>query len=177
LDFKTASFSLSVAYPSGHLGVPQLNEFLGGPPMALTIRNIELWRKETENKPGSLAATLRPFAKGGADLQIVMAYRYPGQEQKAAIELFPVAGKKLTDAALAEGLSVSGIPTLLVEGDNRPGLGHAIAQSIADAGINLTFLVTQVIGRKYSAVMGFDSADEAKDAVALIKKASARTRR
>ena len=145
--------------------------------MAVTIKNIELWRKETENKPGSLAATLKPFAKGGANLQIVMAYRYPGQEQKAAIELFPVAGKKLTDAALAEGLSISGIPTLLVEGDNRPGLGHAIAQSIADAGINVTFLVAQVVGRKYSAVMGFDSAAEAKEAIALIKKASTRPRK
>jgi hypothetical protein len=32
-----------------------------------------------------------------------------------------------------------------------------------------------VIGRKYSAVIGFDSADEAKEAIVLIKKASART--
>jgi hypothetical protein len=35
-----------------------------------------------------------------------------------------------------------------VEGDNKPGLGHAIAQAIADAKINLNFLVAQVIGRR-----------------------------
>ena len=69
------------------------------------------------------------------------------------------------------------IPTLLVEGDNSPGLGHAIAQSIADAGINLAFLVTVVIGRKYSSVIGFDSADDAKKASHLIKKASTRSRK
>jgi hypothetical protein len=140
--------------------------------MAVTIKSIVLWRKEAENEPGVLAATLQPFAKGGADLQIVMGYRYPGQEQKAAIELHPVAGKKFTEAAQAGGLSASSIPTLLVEGDNRPGLGYAIAQAIAHARINLTFLVAQVIGKKYSAVIGFETAEDAKQASALIKKAS-----
>jgi hypothetical protein len=140
--------------------------------MAVTIRNIVLWRKEAENQPGVLAATLEPFAKRGADLEIVMGYRYPGQEQRAAIELYPVAGKKLTEAAQSGGLSASSIPTLLVEGDNRPGLGYAIAQAIAQAKINLTFLVAQVIGKKYSAVIGFETAEDAKQASTLIKKAS-----
>jgi hypothetical protein len=61
--------------------------FMEDQPMAVTIRNIVLWRKEAENEPGALAATatLEPFAKGGADLQLVMGYRYPGQEQKARL--------------------------------------------------------------------------------------------
>ncbi len=62
----------------------------------------------------------------------------------------------------------------LVEGDNRPGLGYAIAQALAHARINLTFLVAQVIGKKYSAVIGFETAEDAKQASALIKKASRR---
>jgi hypothetical protein len=138
--------------------------------MAVTIRNVVLWRKEAENQPGVLAATLEPFAERGADLEIVMGYRYP--EQRAAIELYPVAGKKLTEAAQSGGLSASSIPTLLVEGDNRPGLGYAIAQAIAQAKINITFLVAQVIGKKYSAVIGFETAEHAKQASTLIKKAS-----
>jgi hypothetical protein len=69
-------------------------------------------------------------------------------------------------------LSASSIPTLLVEGDNRPGLGYAIAQAIAHARINLTFLVAQIIGKKYSAVIGFETEWGAKQASALIKKAS-----
>ena len=145
--------------------------------MGVKVKSIVLWRKEAENQSGVLAGSLEPFAKGGADLQVEMGYRYPGNEQRAAMELYPVAGKKLTEAAKAGGFIASSVPTLLVEGDNKPGLGHAITQVIADARINLGFLVAQVIGRKYSAVIGFESKDDAKRASALIKKASARVRK
>ena len=145
--------------------------------MAVKIKAITLWRREVENQTGMLADTLEPFAKRGADLQLVMGYRYAGQEQKAAIEIYPVAGKKIIEAAQEKGLSASTIPALLVEGDNKAGLGHAIAQSLAEAGINLTFLVAQVIGRKYSAVIGFETEDDSKKASALIKKAGSKTRK
>jgi|SRR5215470_6059258 len=145
--------------------------------MAVKLKSIVLWRKEVANQPGILADTLEPFARKNANLQIVMGYRYPGEESKAAIELYPIAGKKLTEAAQASGLSGSNIPALLVEGDNKPGLGHAIARSLADAGINLTFLVAQVIGRKYSAVFGFETEDDSKKASALIKKAGSKLRK
>jgi hypothetical protein len=146
---------------------------LGGMKMPVTIKNITLWRKEVENQPGVLASTLEPCAKGGADLQVVMGYRYPGSADKAAIELYPIAGRKLTDAAEGAGLEASSIPTLLVKGDNRPGLGHAIAQAIGEVGINLAFLVAQVIGRRYAAVIGFETAEDAQKAAALIKRATA----
>lgn len=145
--------------------------------MAVKLKDITLWRKEVENQPGVLADTLEPFAKKNANLQIVMGYRYPGEESKGAIELYPVSGKKMTAAAQASGLSGSQIPALLVEGDNKPGLGHAIARSIADAGINLTFLVAQVIGKKYSAVFGFETEEDSKKAAALIKKAGSKLRK
>jgi hypothetical protein len=145
--------------------------------MAVKLKRVVLWRKEVTNQPGVLANTLEPFAEQGADLQIVMGYRYPGEEGKAAIELYPIAGKKMTEAAQASGLSGSSIPVVLVEGDNKPGLGHAIAKSIGDANINLTFLVAQVIGRKYSAVIGFETEEDSKRAAALIKQATSKARR
>lgn len=141
--------------------------------MAVTVKKIVLWRKEVENRPGVLASTLAPLANAGADLQVVMAYRYTGDETKAAIELCPVTGKKSVAAAQEAGLSASSIPALLVQGDNRPGLGHAVSQAIADAGINLGFLVAQVVGRKYSAVLGFESEADASRGTALIRKATA----
>jgi len=103
-----------------------------------------------------------------------MGYRYPGDETKAAVELYPISGKKSITSAQQAGLSASAIPTLLVEGDNKPGLGYAITQLIADANFNLSFLVAQVIGRKYSAVIGFTNAEDAKKATALIKKATSK---
>jgi hypothetical protein len=142
--------------------------------MPVTVKRIKLWRKELENKAGTLAGTLEPLAKAGADLQIVMGYRFPNEHEKAAVELYPVANKKSTQAAQRAGLAASGIPVLLVEGDNRAGLGHGIAQAVADAGVNLDFLVAQVVGRKYSAVIGFENDADADKATALIKKAAGR---
>jgi hypothetical protein len=142
--------------------------------MPITVKTISLWRKEAENKPGLLAQTLAPLAQAGADLGVLMGYRLPGNDAKAAIELYPVSGKKVTAAATGAGLSSSAIPTLLVEGDNRPGLAHKIAQTIAEAGFDLSFFVAQAIGRRYSAVIGFASDADAKRAATLIKRASTR---
>ncbi len=141
--------------------------------MAVAVKKIKLWRVEVENKPGVLAAALEPLAGAGADLQIVMGYRIPGTENKAAIEVFPVSGKKSKDAAGKAGLAESAIPTLLVEGDNKPGLGHTVAQAIAAAGINIAFFIAQVVGRRYSAVVGFESDPDARKASAIIKKVTA----
>ena len=92
---------------------------------------------------------------------MVMGYRIPGQHERAVIEVWPVSGKKMSQAAGAVGLRPSETPTLLVTGDDRPGLGHSMARALADAGINMVFLVAQVVGRRYSAVFGFESAADA----------------
>jgi hypothetical protein len=139
--------------------------------MAVTIKKVTLWRTEVENKPGALSGVLAPLAEVGADLQVVMGYRYPGDKRKAAIEVGPVSGSKSTKAASKARLAASAVPTLLVRGDDRPGLGHAIAQAIAEAKINVTFLVAQVIDARFSAVLGFASEAALKRAAALIKKA------
>jgi hypothetical protein len=142
--------------------------------MPLKVKRITLWRKELENRPGTLADTLEPVAKAGADLQVVMGYRYPGDRTKAAVELFPIASKKATAAAQSAGLTTASIPALHVEGDNRAGVGSAITRALADAAVNLDFLVAQVIGRKFSAIFGFENDADADKAIALIKKAGGR---
>jgi hypothetical protein len=140
--------------------------------MAISVKNIVLWRKEVDNRPGALADTLAPLAGAGASLQVVMGYRFPGHESRAAIELYPVAGQKATNAARSAGLAAASIPALLVEGDDRPGLGHAVAKAMAEAGIDLDFLVAQVLGKRYRAVIGFATSDDATKAAGLIRKAS-----
>jgi hypothetical protein len=139
--------------------------------MAVRVRPITLWRSETANRTGALAEILEPLARAGADLRVVMGYRFPGDESQAAIEVYPITGKKGTAAARSAGLSESGIPTLLVEGEDRPGLGYAITRGIADAGVNLAFLCAQVVGKRYTAVIGFETESDAKRAAGLIRKA------
>jgi hypothetical protein len=149
-----------------------LQYLVGGAAMPVTVKSISLWRKVAENKTGLLAQTLEPLAKAGADLGVVVGYRLPGNEAKAIIEIYPVSGKKLTSAATETGLAASAIPTLLIEGDNKPGLAHKIAQTIADAGSDLSFFVAQAVGRRYSAVIGFANDADAKKAATLINKAT-----
>ena len=139
--------------------------------MALTVKKVALWRKEVANDPGVLANVLTPLAEAGANLRVVMGYAFPGDPARAAIEVFPVTGKKVARAANAAGLSASPIPCLLVEGDDRPGLGAGMARAIADQGINISFLIAETVGRKFSAVFGFQSDGDAATAPKVIKAA------
>ena len=141
--------------------------------MAVTIRRVELWRTEIRNKPGVLADILEPLAQTGADLLVVMKYSLPGRSSRAIVEIFPGAGRRAALAARAAGFSASPTPTLLVTGDNRPGLAYAVANAVAWAGISVRFLSAQVVGRRYSALLGFKTDDEAKKAAALIRKVAA----
>lgn len=144
--------------------------------MAVTAKEITLWRREIENRPGMLARVLEPLAGSAADLQILMAYRYPGDETRGAVELFPISGKKATAAAEAAGLTRADIPALLVEGPNRAGIGYETANAIAAAGVNLAFLVAHVIGSKFAAVYGFDSEADRSKALSLLKKVGSKRR-
>ena len=145
--------------------------------MAITLKKITLWRKEVDNKPGALAETLALLAQSHNDLQAVMGCRSPGDQGKAAIELYPVSGKKAIEAARSAGLAASSIPTVLVQGDNQPGLGHTIAKALGDVGINLSFVLAQVVGRRYATMFGFENDSDAAKAIALIRKAAAPARK
>ena len=140
--------------------------------MALTIRKVTLWRRDLDNQPGALAAVLEPLAAAGADLQVAMGYRIPGQESRAVVELAPVMGRRAAAAAETAGLAPSPIPTVVVEGDDAPSVGLAQSRALGAAGINIAFLIAQSLGRRYSAVFGFETQADADRAVALLKRAT-----
>ncbi len=144
--------------------------------MAISVKRIALWRGKIDDRPGTLADVLEPVAASRSDLQVVMGYREPGGAQ-AVVELYPVATKKVAAALRGKGLRPAGNPPLLVSGDNRPGLGHAMARALGEAGLNLSFLIAQTAGRKFSAVFGFATEADATGAVPLIKKAVAAKKR
>jgi hypothetical protein len=136
--------------------------------MGVSVKNIAIWRSEIPHQPGQLAAALRPLKEAGANLQVIMAY---AEGPRGIVEIGPIAGKKVTEAARSTGFAPTSKPTLLVIGDDKPGLGYKIATAIADRGINISFDVTQVIGKKYSSVYGFSSEEDARAAASAIKKA------
>lgn len=138
--------------------------------MAVTIKKLGVWRREIKDKVGALAAVLEPLAQAGSDLQMVVGYS--GQGGKAAVQLFPIKGKKSIAAAKEAGLAAASATALMVEGENKPGLGHAITRAVADAGINLAFLSAQALGKKFVAVFGFADQAEAAKAAGIIKRAA-----
>jgi hypothetical protein len=145
--------------------------------MPVRVRPVTLWRAEVENEPGALARALGPLAEARTNLQAIMGYRLPGDRGRAAVEIFPVRGAKAVSAAESSGLNEAQISALHIEGENRPGLGHAIAKALADAGINMDFFVGLASGDRHATVIGFDSRDDAERAVPLIKRAAAAERR
>jgi len=144
--------------------------------MAVTVKKAVLWRKEIDNRPGMLASTLEPLAEAGADLQVVMGYRYPGGTDKAAIELHPVSGREST-VRQRQLVSLRHQSQYCWCRETIAGLGHALAKAIGDAGINLIFVMAQVMGRRYSAMFGLENEADAARATGLIKKASAPVRK
>jgi hypothetical protein len=89
--------------------------------MPVNVKKIVLWRKEVQNRAGILANALAPLAHAGTDVHAVMAYRFPGQETKAAIELYPVEGKRFITAAKEAGFSASTVrPRLFIASKLRP---------------------------------------------------------
>jgi len=144
--------------------------------MPVRVRPIALWRVEVDNQPGALARILEPLAAARVDLQVVMGYRLPGDHARAAIEVAPVTGARAVSAAQAAGLNEAGIAALRVDGDNRPGLGHAMARALGDAGINADFVLGQVSGGQHTTIIGFESREDADRAIPLIKRAVAAPR-
>jgi hypothetical protein len=140
--------------------------------MAISVKPITLWRRELRDRPGGLAESLEPLAGAGANVKVLMGYRYPGDPSRAAIELYPVTGSRAVAAAERGGFGEARIPALLVEGDDATGLGHRLSRALADADINLDFVLSQVIGPRFSAVFGFAQQSDAQRAVPLLKKAA-----
>jgi|SRR5215831_19939755 len=143
--------------------------------MEVIIRKTLLWKKELDNHPGAIADGLEPLAEAGADLQLVMVYRFP-DARKGAIEVHPVSGRKIISIATSCGFAPSSIPVLLVEGDNCKGLGLKLTKALGDAGISVSFLMAQVIGSRYAALLGFKNDHDAVKAAKLIKKATNESR-
>src|SRR3990172_2787954 len=111
--------------------------------MALTIRKVSLWRTEVDNRPGALAEVLAPLAAAKGDLQVLMGYRIPGQQQRAVVEIAPVTGRKLSGAAAQARLSP---PLAAARGDLQVLMGYRIPGQQQRAVIE----IAPVTGRKLS---------------------------
>jgi hypothetical protein len=142
--------------------------------MAITVKPVTLWRRDVDNVPGVLAETLGPLGDAGVALRLVMGYRLPDHPQHSVVEVWPVSGRRATEAAERAGLAPSEVPCLLVEGDDRPGLGAEIGRGCAEAGINIAFCMAVAQGRRFAAAVGFADAEAAANATRVLRTRLAR---
>src|SRR6266478_3703232 len=134
----------------------------------LSVKSVQLWILHGADRKGMLADALEPLVEAGANLQIVMGYRFPGELDRAAVEVFPVDGPTQEAAARRLGFELSDTPCLRVDGEDRKGLGAQMTRALADAGISMAFLMAQTVGKKFSAVIGFLTEDDTGKASKII---------
>jgi hypothetical protein len=130
-------------------------------PIELKVKRVQLWVLHDGDRKGLLADVLQPLVEAGAELRVVMAYRYPDQLDRAAIQVFPVDGRSAEAAARGVGFAVSDTPCLLVEGEARRGLVARIAREIADARVSMAFYTFETNGQKFWALIGLDTEEDA----------------
>jgi hypothetical protein len=140
--------------------------------MALKVSKVEVWAVEMVDQPGGLAGALEPLAGTGASLECLIARRRPDKPGSGVAFITPVKGKKATEAARAAGWAPAGnIPTLRVEGPDKPGLGAKLLRAIGDAGVSVRGVSAAVLGRNFIAYIGLDSSEDADKAARAIKAA------
>ena len=137
--------------------------------MSIRVKKVVVWRTEVENRPGTMARALEPFARQNLDLVI----GYNG----AVIDIAPLAGKRATAAAESAGFKPLPTSMILVEGENRPGVVFAATRALGEAGISMDAVVAQAAGKKYRALFGFLNDADATKAEDLIKKTAKATKR
>ena len=104
--------------------------------MAYSIRKVDVWAAEIDDRPGGLAEKLAALAKAGASLEFIIARRAPDKPGRGVVFLTPVKGAKQKQAASEAGFgTTSSLQSVRVEGPDRPGLGTKMTRALADAGI------------------------------------------
>ncbi len=137
--------------------------------MPVRVKKVVVWRTVVENRPGAMARALEPLARH--DLDLVIGY------QGAVVDIAPVVGRKATTVARSAGFEPLPTSTVLIEGENRPGLCFTAARALGEAGVSMDSVVAQAVGKKFRALFGFTSDADAKRAVTLIKRAFHATKR
>ena len=138
--------------------------------MAVKVSKAEVWVATIEDRAGGAADKLEALAKGGANLEMLLARRTetPGQ---GVMFVTPIKGAKAVKAAQDAGFGKpENIHSVRVEGGDKPGLGAKIARTLGDAGINFRGVSAVAIGSKFISYIACDSAEDAAKAIAALKK-------
>lgn len=146
--------------------------------MPASVKKIDVWTGEMDDRHGTLDEKLQPLAAAGADLTFIVARPQPDRPGRSVLFLGPVKGAKQTKAAQASGLAPApNIVALHFEGPNKPGSASQVTGALAEAGINLRGLVAATIGTKFMLLIAFNSELDAEQGLKVIKAAGKKTKK
>lgn len=140
--------------------------------MDLTAERVEVWATTIDDKPGRLANILTSLREAGVDLNFILARRAPEQPNKAVVFVTPLQGDAELEAAATLGFSpTTRVYAVRVEGENRPGIAAELAACLAATGLNLRGFSAAALGTRFILYIGFDSAEDAAQATAILQQA------
>ena len=132
---------------------------------------VDVWAASIKDEPGGLAKVLSSLRDAGADLELIIARRAPGEPGTGVVFLAPLRGDEEVSTATMLGFNVtSSVQSVRVEGDNEPGVASVVTDKLAAAGINLRGLSAAVLGSRFIMYIGLDSAADADKAVKILRQ-------
>jgi len=139
--------------------------------MAAKVSKVDLWMAVVDDRAGGAADKLEPLSLAGANFEFVFARRAPEQPGKGLMFVTPVKGAKVVKAAVAAGFSKSdSLHCVRVEGGDKPGTTAKLARLLAGAGVSFRALSASAHGRKFVSHIAVDSAADASNAAAVLRK-------
>ena len=139
--------------------------------MKLDVERVTVWIAKLKDTPGMLSEKLVQLAGSGADLEFVFARRSPEKPGTGVAFIAPIQGTKQINAAKKAGFKKGErLFALKVTGSNKVGMGAAITQALADAGISIQGFSAHVVGRKFILHLAFATTADATKAAAIIRK-------
>ncbi|WP_426399104.1 ACT domain-containing protein [Ralstonia sp. R-29] len=138
--------------------------------MELLVEPVEVWAAGIPDQPGGLAAVLTTLRDAGADLQLIIARRSLERPGEGVVFVTPLQGDHEMRAAAVAGFNITQRQHCVrVTGPNQPGIAAALAEDLAEAGINLRGFSASVIGAQFVAYVAVDSQAEAEKAASVLK--------
>jgi len=131
-----------------------------------------VWAVTLDDRAGGAADKLEGLAKGGANLEMLLARRTSEQPGKGVMFVTPLKGAKAMKAAQDAGMGKpQNIYSVRIEGGDKAGLGSKIARALGDAGVSFRGMSAVAVGKKFVSYIACDSADDQARAIAALKKA------
>ena len=138
--------------------------------MALKIQRVDTWAAPLDDEPGRMATKLRALASAGVNLEMVVARRSPEKPGTGVVFVTPIKGAAAARVAHQAGFRKTVyLHTVRVEGPDKSGETHRLAQALAQEGLSLCGLSASAINRKFLAHIVLDSEADAAKAVRALR--------